>query len=441
LLPWLLFALAAFVFFGLAVYHFRRLGRGDVDPERASELAKHEFSEPKSVGDWPQWRGPNRDGASTETGLLTEWPKDGPPIMWQAKTGEGFASVVVAAGRAYTIFQDGRRETVACWDAVTGKEIWRFGYEVRYKNSYGYKNDYGNGPRSTPSVDGDRIFAVGATGIMHCLDSANGKKVWSRDLLAEFNAKIPEWGVAFSPLVFGERVFIMAGGPSGQGIAALDKNTGVTLWQQHDDGASYSSPVAAKFHNHQQILFLTGGRLISVVPDTGDLLWSYPWPVQQQINVATPIVMDDYVFISTGYNRGCALLKIEKDAQAWQARLVYKNRNMRNHFSSSVRHKDHVYGFDDNDLKCLNLRNGEIAWEEDGFDKGSVLLVGDQLVVYGANGILALAEATPKAYVEKSRFQFSAQSSRCWSVPVVANGLLYVRDQEKLVCFDVRAKQ
>jgi outer membrane protein assembly factor BamB len=440
LLDWLAITLFLAVFAGLGVYHYQRLDQGNVDPGRQRELSERKLSDAKNAThDWPQWRGPNRDGVSTERGLLTVWPKDGPRRLWEAKTGDGFASVVVARGRAFTIFQDGDSEAVVCWDAETGREIWRHRYECAYTNQYG------NGPRSTPSIDGDRIYTVGATGIMHCLDAATdqprGRVVWRKDLLDNFDAPTNDWGVAFSPLVEGDRVFVMPGGPNGRSLAALDRNTGTVLWQKHDDRASYSSPVSATFHGQPQILFLTGSRLVSVAPDSGDLLWSYPWPVQQQCNIATPIVVDDYVFISTGYNKGCAVLKIEKHEGLLRPSAVYENRRMRNHFSSSVRHKDHLYGFDDTNLVCMDFRTGEVTWKQRDFDKGSVLLVGDQLIVYGANGLLALADANPEEYVERSRFEFSKQGRQCWSAPVVANGRLYVRDQERLVCFDVKASR
>lgn len=435
---WLVIGLLLFVFAGLAVYHYRRRDRAHADPARLQDLAGRTLDEKKIAGaDWPQWRGPNRDGVSSETGLLAVWPADGPPRSWEAKVGHGFASVIVARGRVFTIFQDGDSEAIAAWNADTGKEIWRFRYPCQYTNRYG------NGPRSTPCIDGDLLYAVGATGKMHCLkaftDEPKGKLVWSKNLLDEFGAAEPKWGVAFSPLVDEDRVFIMPGGPDGNGLGALDKRTGAILWKKHDDLASYSSPVAADIHGQPQIIFLTGSRLIGVRPESGEQLWDFPWPIENECNIATPIVVGDYVFISSYYGRGCALLEIAKTGDAWQANLVYKNKRMRNHIASCVRHKDHLFGFDDSTLKCMNFRTGAVTWEERGFDKGSVLLAGDQLIVYGANGVLALAEANPKDYVEKARFQFSAQGGSCWSVPIIAAGRLYVRDQEKLVCFDLKA--
>jgi len=273
---------------------------------------------------------------------------------------------------------------------------------------------------------------------MHCLTADKGKLVWSKKLLEEFNAEIPRWGVSFSPFVEGDRVFIVPGGTAGHGFAALDKKTGAVLWQKHNDMASYSSPVGATIHGERQIIFFAGTRVIGVTLEAGDLLWEYPWPIENELNIATPLVVNDYVFISSSYARGAAVLKIAKTGNAWHATQVYKTNWMRNHFASSVRHKDHLYGFDDSTLVCMNFQTGKIAWKQRGFDKGSVALAGDQLYVYGANGILALADADPKEYTERASFRFTQQDRTCWSVPVIANGRLYVRDLEKLVCFDIR---
>jgi outer membrane protein assembly factor BamB len=438
LLDWFVVAPLLFIFVGLGAYHYRRLDREQIDPERAKELASRKIEAAVSATtDWPQWRGPNRDGVSTESGLLAAWPKDGPPVLWEKPTGEGFGSVAVVKGRLFLLVQAGANEAVVCCDAETGKEHWRFEYPCQYRN------DYGNGPRSTPSVDGECVYTVGATGLMHCLkaftDQPKGELVWAKDLMQEFGAEIPKWGVSFSPLVDGERIYIMPGGPNGHSLAALDAKTGATIWKKHNDEASYSSPIAATIQGLKQILFFPGNRLISVSPDTGEKLWDYPWANENACNIATPIVLDDYVFISSSYARGCVMLKIDKDRGEWKPKRVYKNNRMRNHFSTSVRHQDYLYGFDDSTLACMDFRTGERMWDERGFDKGSVLIADGKLIVYGANGILALAQTNPDAYIEISRFQFSKAARSCWSVPVVANGRLYVRDQERLVCFDVKA--
>lgn len=439
LFDWLAVPVLIFVFAGLALYHYVRLDRRQADDAKLKELAQQKLPEVRSAAnDWPQWRGPHRDGVSSETDLLTVWPDGGPKLLWEQKTGEGYSTVVVAKGRVFTMFQEQTNETVVCWDESTGKEHWRFSYPARYTNQYG------DGPRSTPTVAGDFVYTIGGTGIMHCLDAFSDKPakrdIWRKDLQAEFNAEVPKWGFACSPLVEEGRVFIQPGGPNGNSLAALDAKTGAIVWKKNDDIASFSSPMPATFHGQRHILFFTGERLISVLPGTGEKLWDYAWPIEFQCNIATPIVVNDYVFISSGYGRGCAMLKIENIGDTWQPALVYKNRKMRNHFSTCVRHQDHLFGFDDSNLKCMNLLTGEVRWTERGFDKGSVLLAGDQLIIHGENGIIALADAAPDRYREKSRFSFTTQRTACWSIPVVANGRLYVRDQHKLGCYDVKAR-
>lgn len=409
--------------------------KGEIDDARLNELRNASLPETSSSpGDWPQWRGPRRDGVSTEKGLLAVWPADGPKELWRQTTGKGFSCLAVSRGRVFTIFQDGDSESICSWDAETGKELWRFRYPARYLNGYG------NGPRSTPTIDGDLLYAVGGTGIMHCLraftDKPAGEQVWRRDLLTEFGAKNLQWGVSFSPLVEGGLVYTNPGGPNGQSLAALDKVTGKTVWTSQDDAAGYSSPLAATIAGERQIVFFTGAGLVAVTPEAGKLLWRYPWETAFGANIATPIIADDYVFISSGYNRGCTVVKIEKSESGFEARRVYENKKMRTHFSTCVRYHDYLYGFDDTNLTCMEFRTGKVLWDQRGFSKGSLLVADGKLIILGERGLAALAEATPASYQEVSRFTFS--EDRCWTVPVIANGRMYIRDEEKLVCYEMR---
>ncbi len=442
IIDWVVISISAFVFLGLGLYHYRRIDQQQADPKLAEELASKKLVDApsaKASAEWPRWRGPNRDGVSSEADIVRVWPTAGPPVLWEQPVGVGYASFAVAAGRIVTTFQDGDSEAVVAYDADTGKERWRFRHPAHYRNNFG------DGPRATPTIDGDYIYSLGGTGVFHCLkaspDADAVERVWSLDLVKVFDARTPMWGFSHSPLIDGDRIYIMPGGPNGNSLAALDKKTGDILWKKHSDEASYASPIAATFADQKQILFLTGTRLIAVDPDSGNELWDYPWHVENNANIATPIVIGDYVFISSGYNKGCAVLKIEKAGETWRPALVYTHRRMRNHFSSSVRHGDYLYGFDDSNLTCMNFRTGKVHWKERGFDKGSVVLVNDQLIIYGENGILALAGADPEAYMEKSRFVFTKDGRACWSVPVLANGRLYVRDHKRLVCFDVAGKK
>ncbi len=419
---------------GLAVYVFLDQERFQADEARLRKLQEAVLPDSESagakLGDWPQWRGPNRDGLSRETGLLTDWPKEGPKKLWEMKTGIGYSSLAVASGRVYTVLQDEDKEAVVCWDADTSQELWRFRYPCKYENSFG------SGPRSTPTVDGDRVYAVGATGIFHCLNAVKGDKLWRHELLEEFNAEVPRWGVSFSPLVEGDLVFTTPGRPNGNSLAAFDKLSGDLAWKKYDDPAAYSSPVAATIAGTRQIIFFTQNGLLSVSPKDGALYWRYPWETNFGCNVSTPIVVGDYVFISTGYDKGCVLLEISKSADgSFQAKPVYEHNRMRNHFSSSVRFKDAIYGFDDFTLICMDFRTGKTLWEHKGFKKGSLLVADAYLIILSESGEVALAEATPEAYRQKASFQFS--HNKCWTVPVLANGRLYVRDEEKIACFEV----
>jgi outer membrane protein assembly factor BamB len=420
---------------GVAAYLFLDREIFQVNPMLLLKLANADLSqepgEKTAAGDWPQWRGPNRDGLSQETDLLTSWPEKGPMQLWEAKAGAGYSSIAVAGGRAYCLLQDGQDETIVSWDAESGQELWRFPYPCDYKNGQG------NGPRSTPTVDGDRVYTVGATGIFHCLKTANGAKVWRHDLTQEFSAAVPTWGVSFSPLIEGDLVLTNPGGPNGNSIVAFNKITGDVFWKSLDDAAAYSSPVAATINGRRQLLFFTASGLVGLSPEDGALLWRYPWDTRFSANIATPIVVSHYVFISSNYDKGCALLDVSKSTDgSWQARPVYEHNRMRNHFSTSVYYQEHLYGFDDTTLVCMNFRTGKVHWKQKDFKKGSLVIADGKMIILGESGTLALAEATPAAFVKISSFQFSR--GKCWTMPVLANGNLYVRDEEKIVCLDLK---
>ncbi len=444
---WAAIVFLALIFAGLTLYQILGRDRSEMSAERVRELTsavpRPASTTPPAAGDWPQWRGPNRDGVSTETGLLTEWPEGGPKVLWSRPAGDGYSSIVVSRGRAFTMVQDGEDEAVVCWDAVDGTERWRYRYPAHFRH-----RQYGDGPRSTPAVAGDLMYTVGGTGIMHCLKAFTsnpaGEVVWRKDLREAFGGPLLEWGIAFSPQVVGRLVYTMPGGPDGRSLAALDKDTGAVVWHQLDDPPSYSSPVVGDLAGRPQAVFLTGRRLVGLAADTGRLLWEYPWdpgPAHTPSHISTPLVIHldvgDYVFNASGYDKGCALLKIVPDGEACRAELVYKNRSLRTVFSSAVREGDYLYGFDDTNLACIDLRRGKRMWSERGFGKGSLTLADGMLIILGEHGTLALAAADPHEYRERSRFEHSEQIGS-WTVPVVAGGRLYVRDKNRVVCYDIK---
>jgi len=414
-------------FIGLAVVQATSRERMTVDDARLKAFAATKtVASPVQPGDWPAWRGPLRDGIAAES-ISESWPEAGPAKLWEQPTGEGYASVAVADGSVYAFFQSGSEETLVAYDRRTGREFWRYSYPALYTNSYG------NGPRSTPTVDGERVTIVGGTGLLHCVNAKTGQKLWSRDLLAEFDAAAPKWGISFSPLIDGARLIVHPGGRKGS-VVALDKRSGAVLWTSLSEGGGYSSPILADLAGEKQIVAFTAAGLVGLNRDDGKLLWRFPWKTSWDCNIATPIVTGDYVFITSGYDRGCALVKIAKSADAWSAERVFENTKLCSHFASCVRFGDTVYGFNESTLVAMDLRSGKILWRERGFGKGSVLGVGNRLLVLGENGACVLAEIAPK-FKELARFSFSDE--RCWSVPVAAHGLLYLRDQKTLACFDV----
>jgi outer membrane protein assembly factor BamB len=416
-------------------------------------------ADPPAAAGWPQWRGPHRDGVAAAFPLLTAWPEGGPPEKWHADVGRGYSSMAVAGGRLFTLLREGDEEQALCLDAATGRELWRQGYSTPWPGGSPLTpGSYGPEPRSTPTVDGDRVYTVGVTGLLHCRSVTDGRLLWWHDLIGNYGAPWPKWGVAGSPLVEGGVVIVAPGGANA--VLAFDKRTGVEAWRATgvDEPAGYSSPVAATLGGRRQVVAFLGEGVVGLDAGTGRKLWSFAWPTGFQVNAATPLIYhteadgrrNDYVFISSGYDRGCALVKVSGDGDDFKARLVYKTNALRSHFASPVRHGEHVYGFDENFLVSLSLRTGKTCWKQRGFNKGSLLRSGDTLVVLGETGNLALVEATPDEYRELKSARplpWPPKETRCWTMPVLADGRLYVRGQPvdaeqpgRLACFDLNAK-
>jgi outer membrane protein assembly factor BamB len=417
------------------------LERARCDPERLERLAAQQLPADAlgaSLGEWPQWRGPCRDGCSAETGLLHAWPEGGPHIIWKRPLGRGFSSVAVVGGRLFTMEQETADssdcEAVVCLDAATGNELWRFHYPNHYEERFG------SGPRSTPVVDDGLVYCVGPTGIFHCLKADTGKAVWRHDLVEEFCARPSQYGVSFSPLIEGDLVYVTPGGPDDNLVVAFDKRRGTLVWKALDDPMGYSSPIAVTAAGVRQLLVLTNTALVSLCPRNGTTCWRHPWDAAGGFNIATPVAFGNYVFISSGYGKGCALLEVATEADgSIRAHPVYEHNRMRNHFASSVRHGDHLYGFDQMDLVCMELRTGKVVWREKcirTFKKGSLLAADGCLIVLGELGRLSLVSATPAGYQELATCQVSR--NKCWTVPALANGKLYVRDESAILCLDLK---
>jgi outer membrane protein assembly factor BamB len=382
--------------------------------------------------DWPQWRGPNRDGVSQETGLLKQWPTDGPPLVWKAKgAGGGYSSLAVANGRLFTMGLRGNREYIEAFDVATGKEIWATA------NGAAFHNDRGDGPRGTPTVDGDNLYALGGNGDLSCLETRTGRTLWTMNVLQKFGGENPQWGISESPLVIGEKVLVTPGG-RGASIVALNKKDGSLIWKSQSDPAGYSSGVPVQIGTTTQVVFFTHQRAIGLDLKDGKLLWEYRRANNQVANVATPVVRGNRVFLSSDYGAGAGLLEIKADGKAQE---VYFTREMRNHHSSSILVGDHIYGYSSAILTAMRFDTGAVAWRDRSVGKGSLVYADGNLYALSENGVVGLIEATPTGYHEKGRFSIAQDSLPTWTHPVIAGGRLYLRDQDTIYAYDVREKK
>ena len=385
------------------------------------------------VAEWYQWRGPNRDGHSPETGLLQDWPSGGPRRLWQGSgAGDGFASFSASNGRLYTQGARGGTEYVMAFDAATGRKLWETANGPRYRNAQG------DGPRSTPTLEGDRVYALGGAGEFSALDAATGKKLWSVDFVDVFGGNVPGWGYSESPLIVGDRIVTNAGGRRAS-IVALNKADGKALWQNHSDGAAYSSPMLLRTGSFQQVVFFTDQRALAVDPRDGRLLWSYNRAANNTANIATPVVRGNRVFFSSDYGTGAGLVSVRAAGNIAAAEEVYFTREMRNHHSTSVLVGDTLYGFSSSILTALNFDSGKMVWRDRSVGKGSLVYADNRLYLYSENGVVGLAEANPAGYREHGRFTIATSGSPTWSHPMITQGKLILRDQDAVYAYDIRS--
>ena len=375
--------------------------------------------------DWPQFRGPNRDGISPEAAVLKSWPASGPKVLWKAPLGEGYSQVVSAKGRLYTLAQQGSEQFAVAFDGATGKRLWRTRIDGEYNDGQG------DGPRSTPTVDGDLMYALSAHGKLAALRTGNGQVAWQHDLRAEYGANPPQWGVSTSPLVEGKLLIVNVGGAGNKSIVAFDKTNGKVVWTSQGDGAGYSAPIAITVRGVRQVIVFTADAILSISPEDGRLFWRSGWKTDYDVNAATPIFLPpDKLFVSSGYGTGSALLQINRTNVA----EVWRSRGMKNQFSSSVLHDGVLYGFDDATFKAIDAATGKERWKQRGFGHGSLILAGGHLIVLSDRGKLALVQATPEEYRELGNAQVI--EGKCWTSPSLADSRLYVRNEEELIAFD-----
>lgn len=382
--------------------------------------------------DWPQWRGPNRDGKSAETGFLRRWPGEGPPLAWKTNgLGEGFSSLAVVDGKVFTQGQRGGQTYVMAFDEATGEKLWET------PNGSRYSNRRGNGPRGTPAVENGRAYALGADGNLIAVSTEDGKKLWESNLLERFNGRNISWGISESPLIDGDRLIVNPGGP-GASVAALNKNDGSLIWKSGDGRAGYSAPMLAGIGGVRHYIVLNDEAGLGLRADDGKVLWRYERVANSTANIATPIVHNGHVFLSTDYGTGCALLKLEASGDEINAKEVYFNRDMRNHYSTSVLVDGYLYGFNSRILTAMKWDTGEVVWRSRSVGKGQLIYADGHLYVFSEGGVAGLVQATPEEYREKSRFEIDSGRYPTWTLPVIANGKLYLREQDNLYCYNIQ---
>lgn len=396
-----------------------------------------------ATAEWPQFLGPDRNGISRETGLIDAFPADGPKKVWRVEGGVGMSGLVVSRGRVLTMIQRDGKQLLASFDAATGASAWQTELAPAYQNSQGA------GPRATPAVSGERVFALTGEGILAAVSFADGKLEWSHNLPKELGGAPAEYGMASSPLVVGEgatqQVVVMIGAPKGS-VVALDAVSGKVAWTAGNEVAGYSSPTLLEVGGKKQIVMYTGTSVIGIQPGTGKPLWRYPYETDFACNIAVPLAIDGKVFISSGENHGSALLELKPSGEDFEPKVVWESQGptskLRNEWQTSIVLDGRIYGFDNvggagpiTHLTCLDAATGERLWQKLRFGKGNMIEADGKLWITMITGELVLVRANLKEYEELGRAQV-LESTR--QAPTLAGGLLYLRDGREIVCLDVR---
>jgi outer membrane protein assembly factor BamB len=389
---------------------------------------------------WTDFRGPHRDGHYTERPILTNWPAGGLKKLWSQPIGGGYASFVVADGRAFTIEQRREQEAVTAYDLATGRELWAHAYPAAFTESMG-----GEGPRATPTYHEGRVYSLGAQGEFVCLEAATGRLLWRKNVLDEAHATCLYFGMSTSPLIVDDKIIVLSGEPvlpvkgiTNRTVLAYHKATGERVWSAMDDKQAYTSPMLVTLVGQRQLLIVAAKRIVGMKPEDGALLWEIPWQVQYDNAIAQPVIVDTNRFvISAGYGGGAMLVEISKAGERFAARQVWKNQSLKNKFNSSVFWNGFVYGLDEGILTCIEVSSCRRQWKDGRYGYGQLLLAGGHLVVLSGEGELVLVRANPEKLEEVARFQ--AIRGKTWNHPAIADGKVLVRNAVEMACFDIGA--
>jgi outer membrane protein assembly factor BamB len=385
--------------------------------------------------DWPQWQGPDRTNISKETGLLKEWPSAGPTAIWSAGgIGGGYGSLAIVGERVYVQGMRNGSSIISALNRADGKQVWS-------KNlGRAQSNDQGDGPRGTPTIDGDRLYTLTESGDLWCLKT-DGAEVWHRNILSDFGGPQIRWLISESPLVDGPHVVVTPGG-RGAGMVKLDKMTGKTVWQANElsDPAGYSSIIAADVQGVRTYMTFTAGAGVGVRASDGKLMFRYRNAANGTANIATPVFFDNKVFFTSAYDTGAGLLNLTAQNGLVNASEIYFTRNMKNHHGGVVLVDGYLYGFNDSILTCMEFATGNVKWRDRSVGKGAVTYADGNLYLQSENNVVGLAEASPNGYREHGRFEIADKGLPSWAHPVVSGGRLYVRNQDSLMVYDIKAK-
>ena len=393
------------------------------------------------AADWPQYRGPNHDGISPEMGISKTWPAEGPKVVWKVPVGESFGSIAVVAKRCYLMMERNGNEVCVCLDADNGKEVWQ-----REIDKTIFENQGGNGPRTTPSIVGDRVYVLGTYLKLFCLSTVDGQVLWSHDLMKEFNGQISnsikKWGNAASALVDGNAVYL-GGGGAGESLLAFDKLNGGLLWKGEDEKITHATPVPATLGGVRQIIFFLESGLVSKQADNGQLLWRYKFPFNVS-TAASPVIADDVIFCGAGYGVGGAAIRVSKEGDGFKVNELWKiaGNDVANHWSTPVHYNGYLYGIfgfrQDYVFKCIDLKDGKEKWKGPQVGTGGLIIVDGMVLLQESKGTLILAEAKPDAYNEVARAQ--PLTGKSWTMATFSNGRIYARSSTHAICLDVSGK-
>ncbi len=392
-----------------------------VDVQRQADFSWREY---------PQFLGPERNGKVGGVRLARDWKVNPPREVWRRKIGAAWSGFAVAAGGAFTQEQRGENEMVTCYDLATGELRWVHSDVTRYETPLG-----GIGPRATPTVTDDRVFALGATGMLNCLDRYTGRRVWGRDAVQENGAKVNSWGMSGSPLVYKNLVIVSIGGKDNRSLVAYEKESGKPVWHGGDDRAGYSSPFVAIFAAVPQVIIFNHTSVAAHHPASGAVLWRQPWSGEQQIAQPVP-VPGDRVLVSSGYGVGCALFQIAgSEASGFQITQIWKTRSLKAKFANFVHRDGFVYGLDDGILVCVDIDTGKRRWKRGRYGHGQMILVEDLLIVMAESGEVVLVEPVPDELRELARFP--ALGDKTWNSPALAAPYLLVRNDREAACYEL----